>query len=75
MFYQALECSHLNSPGKPELLVNKLIRFGVDIAVITEACLNDSGEMIINSSDNEAAYKLYFSGGSTHHNGVAFAVN
>ena len=65
----------LNSPGKPELLVTELIRFGGDISVITEARLTDSGEMIINSSDNEAAYKLYFSGGSSHHNGVAFAVN
>ena len=54
----------LNSPGKSKLLVNELIRFGVNIAV-----------MVINSSDNEAAYKLYFSGGSTHHNSVALAVN
>jgi hypothetical protein len=64
----------LNGPGRPELLIDELLRFGIDLAVLTEARLVGNGDMIVNASDGTPSYKLFYSGGETHHRGVGFAI-
>jgi exonuclease III len=64
----------LNAPGRAELLAGELSEFNVDIAVLSETRLIESGESFICSPTGKRRYKLFHSGGKTHNYGVGFAI-
>jgi len=64
----------LNQPGRPELLADELLKFDIDIAIISEARLLKDGEDVVKSSAGDDSFKIFYSGGTTHENGVAFLI-
>ena len=64
----------LNAPGRSELLVDELLCHNIDICVLSEVRWTDSGETKICSSDLSQQYSLLYSGGTSCHRGVGFAI-
>ena len=50
------------------------MRFKIDIAVISEARWLGEGEDVVKSSAADDKFKIFYSGGSAHENGVAFLI-